>query len=906
MLREASSFESRRDSHRGSNRSCSAEGGASRFGLRLVDAGLVGVMFVAPLFMGGRGDIGRLVYVALVCFTAVCWLLRQCLLAEARWRWSGLEWVLICGVLLVVLQLTPLPPAALKALSPQLSALLPLWSAQSAPETQLGVWNQLTLSPQATRGGLVTFVAHALLFLVLVQRIGDVRDVKRLIRWLALAAIGMAVLGLAQLLFGNGKFLWIYEHASRDTYREVKGSFQNQNHFAHFLALGVGPLLWWLHRLWTAAPKSAFGAGGRSLGRGDILKHVLTIGLGLVAFAGLLTFSRGGVLAIFAASAISLGLLMRRGLLGKKSLAAIGGLAVVTAGALFIYGYEPLSARLSTLRDFRSLNELSAGRKALWTAHMKAIPQFAWTGTGIGSHPYIYPTYMEEDFDVEFTHGESGFLHLMVETGLTGLILLLAAAATISFWCYRVARTAGNTEHAAFAAALLPGLAASLLHSFGDFVWYIPACLSLTIVSAACVCRLWQLTAVSGGEREPQPGAERWNWLRRWTVEGGEFAMPRGVWVAAAAGLIGLTTALIAGRTPQALAAPHWDAYFKLARAARRAGLVEGRDLPAEQSAAMTAHLAETLRRDPCHVRANLRMAAACLRQFDDRQRVSENPMPLSQIRDAALASQFPSREAQDRWLSAVMGDNRRVLDAALLYARRAVRLCPLQGEGYVYLAELAFLNSASAELKGKLVDQALLVRPYSGLVLLAAGGEAALEGDNGRALTLWKQAFRLDSDRQTQIIELLAPGMPAETFIECFCPDRVATGKLYDFYLAQNMAEAAGVVGLRYAAELEREAQHSDGPLAAALWDRANGVYAASGDMSKATQAARNAVFHGPEDFDLHRRLAEALFSSGEYAEAVSELQWCISRRPQEASLQQQLEQANRQRLASQAGILR
>jgi len=33
--------------------------------MRLVDVGLAGVLFLAPLFMGGRGDVGRCVYVAL-------------------------------------------------------------------------------------------------------------------------------------------------------------------------------------------------------------------------------------------------------------------------------------------------------------------------------------------------------------------------------------------------------------------------------------------------------------------------------------------------------------------------------------------------------------------------------------------------------------------------------------------------------------------------------------------------------------------------------------------------------------------------------------------------------------------------------------------------------------------------
>jgi O-antigen ligase/tetratricopeptide (TPR) repeat protein len=906
VSREASSFENQHKSRQQTDPAQPGWESASRLLLKLVDAGLLSVIFVAPLFMGGRGDVGRLVYITLVCGTAVCWLGRQCLLAAARWRWSGLEWILLAGVLLVVLQLAPLPPDVLRTLSPQISGVLPLWSSQAAAETQLGVWNELTLSPQATRGGLITLIAHAMLFLVLVQRIRDVHDVKRLMRWLALAAIGMAILGLAQLLLGNGKFLWVYEHPSRNTVGIVKGSFQNQNHFAHFLALGVGPLLWWLQRLWTAAPTPSFGFGGGTRNQREIIKHALAIGLGLVVFAGLLTFSRGGVLAMLAATVIGLGLLSRRGLLGKTSLAAIGGLALVMAGALMIFGYEPLATRLSTLRDSRSLDELSRGRSALWAAHLKAIPQFAWTGAGVGSHPYIYPTYLEEDFDVEFTHGENGYLHLLVETGIPGLALLLAALATVFFWCLRLVQSSSATEGPVLAAAIVPGLAISLLHSCGDFVWYIPACLSLTIVLAACACRMSQLTAGLPADRSaPSPVAwhER---LRQHIRGGGETAGPRIAWIAASAGLAGLASVLILARLPSALAAPHWEAYFELARAARHAAPDEDPAQAAVRLDAMATHLAETLRRDPHHPRANVRMAAIYLRQFDARQRSSENPMPLNQIRDAALASQFPSREAQDQWLTIVMGENRGLLDRALLHARRALQLCPLQGEGYVYLAELAFLNSAAPQLKLALVDQALRVRPYSGVVLLAAGGEAALVNDNERALLLWKQAFHADPEQQTQIIEMLGLTMPADAFLAYFRPDRAGMERLYQFYRAHGLVEPAKFVGSRCVEELERDASEAPSLKAAAFWDQAGGIHAYLGDAAKAAHCARQAVFQTPDSFVRRRRLAEALLTNQEYGEAISQLQWCLGRRPDDPGLQRQLEQANRLRLASQTIIAR
>ena len=221
---------------------------------------------------------------------------------------------------------------------------------------------------------------------------------------------------------------------------------------------------------------------------------------------------------------------------------------------------------------------------------------------------------------------------------------MLAAAATIFFWCLRVRRVRAETEGPALAAALLPGLAASLLHSFGDFVWYIPACLSLTIVLAACACRLCQLTPVRQPDRYEPPVMAWYSWPWRRLMDGGETPGPRAAWLAASAGLIGLAAALIAGRLPSALAAPHWEAYFKLARAARHAGPAEDPAQTANRLRAMGTHLAETLRRDPYHPRANLRMAAMYLRQFDAQQQTSENPMPLSQIRDAALASQFPTR----------------------------------------------------------------------------------------------------------------------------------------------------------------------------------------------------------------------------------------------------------------------
>src|SRR5262245_52039343 len=94
--------------------------------LRVVDAGLIGINCVAPIFFGGRHDFGRLVLVSLIGVTATAWFIRQALLPGAQWIRTFAHWILLSAVGLLVLQLIPLPSSWLAKLSPRTAELLPL------------------------------------------------------------------------------------------------------------------------------------------------------------------------------------------------------------------------------------------------------------------------------------------------------------------------------------------------------------------------------------------------------------------------------------------------------------------------------------------------------------------------------------------------------------------------------------------------------------------------------------------------------------------------------------------------------------------------------------------------------------------------------------------------------------
>ncbi|MGE0758077.1 MAG: O-antigen ligase family protein, partial [Pirellulaceae bacterium] len=702
-----------------------------------------------------------------------------------------------------------------------------------------------------------------------------------------LAVLWMAFLGVVQFLGGNGKFLWIYEHPSRDTWGKVIGTFQNQNHFAHFLALGIGPLIVWMRRRHGEDRQKSFHVvpGKRRPAPWPLASSLLAVGFGLTWAAAILTFSRGGALCLGIAAATCVTMLVLKRMLGWRSLCAAGGLGLVLFVALAIYGSDRLSSRLETLAS-GSLQVASQSRLNLWKAQWKAIPQFAWLGSGVGSHRVVYPIYMEEHHDVDFGYGENGYFQLLLETGVVGLTLVLTGFALGMRWAFGPwFRAQCDARLVMLSAAIVPGLIASLLHSAGDFVWYIPACASVTVFLLASACRVGQLS------RLPVE-------LRSSLANG--TTRPRAGWMQSASHLPALgcmTLALLVGlfavqfQLPGAWASPHWNRYLRLARAesSELAPLAGG---DTDELARVGQLLELVVHRDPWNPRARLALASVKLRQFDAQQQISENPLVLSQIRDAALASAFPTRQQQDAWLDVAIGDNRRNLDAALEHARAAIRLSPLQGLGYVFLAELSFLETPRPQAKLELIRQAVRVRPYDGRVLYAMGQESALYGDLATAIQYWRHAFRREDEVKQLIIDGLAPQLPVELFLGAFDPDLSGLRMLFAYYCRLSLEAQAKAVTPRYVTALQRSIQEEPA-LAASRWHELQQVHAFLGDLPLALKCQREAVALSPQNSEMRKRLAQLLSQSEQYEEAVSHLEWCLRRSPYDRELLNQLADA-------------
>ncbi|MEM9186056.1 MAG: O-antigen ligase family protein [Planctomycetota bacterium] len=876
--------------------------GATRWAKRceqFTDACLVLCLVAAPLWFGGRHDLGRLLYAGLVAAAALAWAARRLLTRDQRFAWSWLHTLGVAALGGVCLQVVPLGPATLHALSPALDGVAPAWTATSDYPLKLGEWTTLSITPGATRIGLAVLASHLMLLAVAADRLRDEADVYRMLRWIAIASVGMAAFGLLQWMTSNGKLLWFYAHPQREIGAVVQGSFANKNHFAHFVVLGLGPALLMLGRSSRRKPpaprrrqatRTARTASGRPLGTLEpAAGWAAAVVVALAAVV--LTASRGGVAAMAVSLAVVGVFALRAGAMRARHAAPIGLLAVAALGAVSLGDVHRVFGRLDDLAS-GSIEELDQrhGRREIWAANLAALRASPLLGYGVGSHADIAPAFLNRGFETEFTHAESGYLQVTTETGLAGAALLATTIALAASWAGRALVYEQEAGRLAAWAAVGSGLLVSATHSVVDFVWYLPACMSATVLLLACGLRLHQFRlARQSVVARKAPGTPAW-----------------GHWGPAAVVTVTAAVAVATLWRPGA-ASLAWDRYLRASGRHRDvvAAALANPDRSADSSASqiarlqdeMIAALRQTLRRHPKHPRARLRLAGRLLQQFELARRRSPNAIGLVHIREAALASNFPSRRETIDWLTKAFGDDARALVEAHRHTQTALALEPLQADGYGYLADLCFLSPPGQRDVPALVGQAVLARPYDGGTLFEAGKQAWVAGDASGAVDYWGRAHRVPGVHRLHIAAQLAGRVPAAEYLEAFTPGPRVLPTLYQHYLqAGRPADLEAIA--TYTADLAEQTE--PGRRQASLWLMAARIELRLQNAPRAVELAERSLAGHASYYATRRLLAEAYLCCERADDAEPHLRWCLSRNPSDSAVQAWLKQTERRRLSA------
>jgi len=435
---------------------------------RISGYALAGLLVLAPLRFGAVEPAYSAALAAALLALGAVWIL-----SRVRQGMPVLPWreplLLAAAILLAVaiVQMTPLPAAAVDRISPEASAIRAEYAAPAA-------WATLSLHPWATRQAALRLVAFALAALVTID-LSATRGMRNVIAG-ALAAGGavQAVYGLAEFFSGRQQIFGYVKKYYTDV---ATGTFINRNHYAGYLeltlpfaiALGAGLL--------ARGDGGSGGSSERSFARRlaalsgrDLFRATLLFLLALVMATALVSSRSRMGLASAGLAFVAVGVAVT--LRGKGRVFAAA--AVVIAGVtlvLFSQGSgAAIAERFATAaEEFRS----GMGRWGMWTQVAGMIAAFPLLGAGLGSFPDVFPLYRSAGAGVAMAHAHNDYMEWTAETGLAGTLLFLLAAylvlrALVSAKLER--RGYGFIGPAAAAGAIAIGI-----HSVTDFNLAIPA-----------------------------------------------------------------------------------------------------------------------------------------------------------------------------------------------------------------------------------------------------------------------------------------------------------------------------------------------------------------------------------------------------------------------------------------------
>ncbi|MEO1979196.1 MAG: O-antigen ligase family protein [Fuerstiella sp.] len=892
--------------------------------LNAVDVLIGALIFGLPFIMGGREAWGHWFLISTAFLLGATWA-TYATIRGCRYSVSWFEVFFIAGLAIVAFQLQPQSPDTMQTFSAEYQRLLPTWpeTQTSAVETGHG-WSTLSLTPTESRHGWWMFLAYAVITTVLFQRVRQQKDCHRLLQSVAIVGVAMTGFGLFQWATSNDRFFWFYQHPFTEPTVHLKGAFTNRNHFAQFLSLTIGPLLWWLvysvksisdgsTSESTKTPQPRKRSRSKKTGRQrrssswNNVERSLTIpvllllcGVSVVILAVLLSLSRGGMIAAGAATLVALIGLWRGFKVGGAMAGLLLGGGVLFLSMLSFADQEQVQTKIDQLIS-TDADEIDSGgnRRAVWAADAEVIQRFPLLGTGVGSHRDVYSMYMENYADFatsEMTHAESSFVQVALETGFIGAgclaLALLVLLIRLGVGYFRKTSEACRACTAAVAASA----AAGILHAVTDFIWYVPAIvvisLVLMVVGLKAASRNFGKDATSAGIWFPRVG---------WAVTGGLCLLA----------CVQLQPELQA----RIAAEKHWYAFLRTELEVQfddsdgYADLKEGDIVSVEiqpvsflkfeepennvehaarEQAAQLAfvrerieHLTASLKAVPNQHRVQLALSEQLLRLFDLLQERSDNPMPLKMIRDAAVTNFSDAGERQD-WVKIVCNDRIRLIKLADQLLRDSLKGCPVQGHAYLTLLDTAFCTQRSDLHHQKLIDQAMLVRGHDPRVRFVAGREALLSGDKETALRLWESVFHSNQYFRLGILKLVASQLPAEFFLQQFQPDSDELLDLLNVYDLLKRERDSTVILNRLCEVIPKEA-----PSIEDEEEREEKMFIAYQaarkleDLERAIEILQVVIEDFPLSYEPRYHLAMTLVELERPQEALDHLQWCHDQDP-------------------------
>ncbi len=912
--------------------------------LLTTDAILTALIVFFPFIMGGREAWGHRSLITMALALGCVWSLHK-VRTGGRLLLLAVEPLIVAGLLLVWFQTVPLAPAVLAKISPEYERLLPGWTATQLPSeghAAPNAWKTTSLLPTETQHAFLMLLSYGVIAVVVAQRLTTEADCHRMLKLVGISGILMAVFAVIQLMTSNDRFFWFYRQPYTGTREILKGAFTNRNHFAHFLALSIGPLVWWM-----LAQRADTHGGIRQLkGLGpakanhsqfdkivDMKMLLMVCAVGGVVVSIMLSLSRGGMVAAALASTVCLAGLWKSGRVCASLAVVIVGVGGIVIAGIIVLGQGKIEDRIDQLvsADADKVDQSNA-RRAIWKADSQAVQAFPLLGCGVGSHRYVYPVYMQDFVDfrgVTFSHAESSYVHLATETGLAGLTLVAMGMLFVGgriLWHLLKRR---ETERVAALSAVMAGLIAGLFHAAVDFIWYVPAIVVITIVLGVTGLRLctgfrpelgipfprigWLIAGVGcllvlcrvQPDLERRVAGERW-W-NQYKNTSNDLETNRTM----ATEISNLDEEETDSETSELLDEKHSSSEVA-SYDEREKNVADDHELR-EMSARINL-LLKGIKTYPQHLDTLHELSLLSLKMFQLRQQISDNPLSEIQIRDAAL-SNFKSTGEMHVWLKRAFGGNIKLLMLSDQMARRALAQCPVKGEAYMILLHTGFLRDVRDIGRQSLISQTMLVGGNDPYVRYFVGGCLLTEGKVDAALEQWQFVFHSSSEHRRQVCLNMSHQLPADFVLTTFKPSIDELDEVLAAF--RERGRKSDIEKLLYViAEVIQTAATAPGS-AAVPTEQTQDASQRVNLLMAGHQAAHAFELHEQSENMLrlaltcdetaywpHHAMGLFLLNQERYTEAGEMFEWCLEQEPSDTKIEELLLESRRLELRKRSPI--
>lgn len=475
-----------------------AEGFAGEHPLsKAIEVLLAITLLFAPLAFGTTEPWSEEIVIILAGLMLFIFLLKFtfCRFVRIAWHWTYIPVALF--LLLVVVQLLPLPASIISVFSPQtVNTKTELLSGLFTEGFELDA-TTISFYPHATHHDLRLLLAVVAVFFVALNTFRTIGSVKRLLGYIAAIGGGVALLCLAQFITQTAKIYWLFPSV-----HEVAGAgpFINHSHFAQFMNLSIGAAIALLlvrvceslsNRTIESAEVMDF-LGSREARPIWGLLAVIVLSIAAI----FVSLSRGGIISLLLAAGFTTCLLSFGG--SQRGRGKLIALIVLMAFACILYiGFDAVYDRMATLSD---LEKAQSGRSQIIKDIFRAWTQFPWLGTGLGTHSVVYPMFDSSTIPQLSAYAENEYAQAIEETGLLGFFFLaLFGALVCGAFVRNIRQKDARLQAASYGLGF--GLLAILLHSFTDFGQHLPANALLSAVFCALLLSLAKIGSHS--ERAP-------------------------------------------------------------------------------------------------------------------------------------------------------------------------------------------------------------------------------------------------------------------------------------------------------------------------------------------------------------------------------------------------------------------